>query len=123
MEPQVRSEGKAFPGGVTIQEREQALAVASGQWDNRNTIWTDGSRLDSGDVGAACAWFNNGEWVGRGFCLGSNKEVFDAETFAIYQAPSGYRASTEGTGPGEEVPGQPLLPAPRGACSDRFLSA
>ena len=65
VEPQVWSEGRAFPGGVTIQEREQALAVArSSQWDNRNTIWTDGSRLDSGDVGAACAWNSNGEWVG-----------------------------------------------------------
>ena len=42
---------------------------------------------------------------------------------ATIQVPSGYRASTEGTGPGEEVPGQPLLPAPRGACSDWFFSA
>ena len=44
------------------------------------------SRLDSGDVGAACAWNSDGEWVWRGFYLGSNKEVFDAETVAIYQA-------------------------------------
>ena len=65
MELPVRSEGRAFLGGVAIQERDQALAVArSCRWDNPNTVWTDGSRLDSRDVGAACAWNNDGEWVG-----------------------------------------------------------
>ena len=37
---------------------------------------------------------------------------------ATIQAPSRYRASKEGTGPGKEVPDQPLLPTPRGARSD-----
>ena len=88
MEPQVWGEGRAFLGRVVIQEKEQALAVAGG-WDtdSPNTVWTDGSRLDSGDVGAACASSGGGgEWVGQGFYLGHNKEVFDAEIFAIYQA-------------------------------------
>ena len=88
MEPQVWGEGRAFLGRVVIQEKEQALAVAGG-WDtdSPNTVWTDGSRLDSGDVGAACASSSGGgEWVGQGFYLGHNKEVFDAEVFAIYQA-------------------------------------
>ena len=41
---------------------------------------------------------------------------------ATVQAPGRHRASQEGTAPGEEVPGQPLLPAPHGARSDRVFS-
>ena len=37
-------------------------------------------------VGAACVWRTREGWTGRRFRLGSNKEAFDAETFAIYQA-------------------------------------
>ena len=35
---------------------------------------------------AACAWRTCEGWTGRRFHPGNNKEVFDAETFAIYQA-------------------------------------
>ena len=35
---------------------------------------------------AACAWRTREGSTGRRFHLGDNKEVFDAETFAIYQA-------------------------------------
>ena len=34
----------------------------------------------------AFAWRAHEGWVGRRFHLGNNKEVFDAEVFAIYQA-------------------------------------
>ena len=46
--------------------------------------------LRSGSVGAACAWRTPGGWTGRRFHLdlGNNKEVFDAEVYAIYQALS-----------------------------------
>ena len=37
-------------------------------------------------MGAACSWQTRDEWKGRRSILGSNKEVFDAELFAIYQA-------------------------------------
>ena len=51
------------------------------------TIWADGSRLEDGKVGAAYAWkTREGSWEGRCFHLGDNKEVFDAEVFAICQA-------------------------------------
>ena len=58
------------------------------QGETRDTIcqWTDGSRQGSGKVGAACVWKTQEGWTGRRFYLGSNKEVFDAETFAVYQA-------------------------------------
>ena len=43
--------------------------------------------MDSGRIGAACAWQDqDGEWTGRRFHLGDNKEVFDVEVYAIYQA-------------------------------------
>ena len=54
-------------------------------WRKRGTIRTDGSRLDSGAVGA-CTWQTSEGWTGRRFHLGNNKEAFDAEDFAIYQA-------------------------------------
>ena len=37
-------------------------------------------------MGAACAWWTSEGWTGRRFHLGDNKEAFDAESFAIYQA-------------------------------------
>ena len=51
-----------------------------------NTVWTDWSRLESRRVGAAFVWRSAGGWSRRRFHLGTNKEVFDAEVFAIYQA-------------------------------------
>ena len=55
VEPQVWSEDRAFPGSVCIDSVGSALAVAQG-WETRDTIWANGSRLDSGGVGAICAW-------------------------------------------------------------------
>ena len=49
---------------------------------------TDGSRQGSGAVGAACVWRTQQGWTGRRYHLGSNKEVFDAEVFAVYRALS-----------------------------------
>ena len=38
-------------------------------------------------MGAACVWRSpGGGWTGRRFQLGKNKEVFDAEAFAVWQA-------------------------------------
>ena len=51
-----------------------------------DTIWTDGSRLDNERVGAAIAFRREGSWKEQGVYLGRNKEVFDAELFAIGQA-------------------------------------
>ena len=65
--------------------REGALNTAAA-WSQRDTIWIDGSRLEDGRVGAACVWQTSGGWDGRCFHLRDNKEVFDAETYAIAQA-------------------------------------
>ena len=44
-----------LPGRIVVEERAKALATAN-EWRRRDTIWTDGSQLDSGDVGAVCGW-------------------------------------------------------------------
>jgi ribonuclease HI len=49
-------------------------------------IWTDGSRDDLGNVGGATAWKERTQWAGLKYRLGRNKEVFDAELFALLQA-------------------------------------
>ena len=50
----------------------------AGSCSRKDTIWTDGSRLECGKMGAACIWKTTGEWAGLYFYLGDNKEVFDA---------------------------------------------
>ena len=82
------SQGRIFPGVVSIEGESEALYTTQ-NWDedSYDTIWTDGSRLDSSRVGAACAWQTEQEvWTGKRFFLGDNKEVFDAGVFAILQA-------------------------------------
>ena len=80
MEPQVLSEGRTFPGRYLIGDEGVALKRAR-NWSAGGTIWTDGSRLGNGRVGAACAWKAHEGWTGRRFNLGSSKE-----TFSTYQA-------------------------------------
>ena len=72
---------------MIVGSRADALQTA-GSWTQRDTIWTDESRLDSGNVGAACVWKTTSGWTSRRFHLGGNKEVFDAEVYAILQALS-----------------------------------
>ena len=68
-----------------MESREGVLQTAFSRM-RRDTIWTDGSRLDSGEAGAVCVWEIPSGWTGRRFHLDSNKEVFDAEVNAICQA-------------------------------------
>ena len=51
--------------------------------NQRDTVWTDGSRLEDKRVGGAVAFKEGNGWSQRGVYLGRNKEVFDAEVFAI----------------------------------------
>ena len=73
---------------VYVEKKEEALRTAK-EWPEENqidTVWTDGSRLDDKRVGAAVAFRGRGGWEQEGTYLGKNKEVFDAEVFAIGQA-------------------------------------
>jgi hypothetical protein len=49
-------------------------------------FWTDGSQLPGGHTGAAVVGQVNGLFEAEEFYLGTNKEVFDAELYAIYRA-------------------------------------
>ena len=56
-------EGQTFLGGVVAEGREATsswLAVG----DSRDTVWADGSRLNSGKAGAAAVWWERGGWGG-----------------------------------------------------------
>ena len=73
---------------VYVERKEEALRVAR-EWTDENqkdTVWTDGSRLENERVGCAVAFKKEGSWKEIGLYLGRNKEVFDAEVFAIGQA-------------------------------------
>ena len=71
---------------VIVEKKEDALRVAAEWSDHRGTVWTDGSRLEHGPIGAAWAFKRGDKWVRRVTFLGSNKEVFDAEVYAVLQA-------------------------------------
>ena len=75
VEPQQWSTGRAFPGAKVIDEKDTTLYIAR-NWDAPK----------GGAVGAACVWREGETWSGHRFFLGNNKEVFDAEAFATYQA-------------------------------------
>ena len=77
---------RCFQGRVHVDSREEALSAALEWTDQSGTVWTDGSRLENGKVGAAAVWWEEGRWRDAGTFLGTNKEVFDAEVFAILQA-------------------------------------
>ena len=51
-------------------------------------MWTDGSKLDQGNTGAAVCWKgrNLDQWKEKSYFLGKNKEILDAELWAIWKA-------------------------------------
>jgi ribonuclease HI len=72
---------------VIIESRERAENTAMSMTEpNTRCIWTDGSRDQNGNVGAAIVWQEHNEWTGLKYRLGRNKEVFDAELYAILRA-------------------------------------
>ena len=84
-------------------------------------------------MGAACVWRTSSGWAGRRYHISDNKEVFDAEVYAVFQAlsiidqrqESGYRytAFVDSTSAIERVrsdsigPGQRFAVAAIEACS------
>ena len=81
-------EFKELRAEVHVEKKEEALRTAR-EWTESNqmdTVWTDGSRLEDKKVGAAVAFKSRSGWKQEGIYLGRNKEVFDAEVFAIREA-------------------------------------
>jgi ribonuclease HI len=89
VEGTVPKEGLELKGTVHVQNEETAKNTAFG-WDEqeRLTFWTDGSRQENKSVGAAVVWLDgqNGDYHRKGTYLGNNKEIFDAELFALGEA-------------------------------------
>jgi hypothetical protein len=83
--------GSCFQGTV-LPERSLDIALATVlAWeDTEDKAWMDGSGQDNGDVGCSVIWRHliGDGWGGAAFHLGHNKEVFDAELYAIYEAIS-----------------------------------
>ena len=76
-----------FPGEIVIEKKEKAIKQAK-KYQVGTVVWTDGSKLDTGNVGAAVTWRdkNLDKRKERGVFLGKNKEIIDAELWAIVMA-------------------------------------
>ena len=75
----------AFPGKICISSTEMAIKEAEFSY-NGLTMWSDGSRLDSGATGAGIAWKTSIQWQEKSLALGYCKEIYDAELFGILEA-------------------------------------
>src|SRR5271156_5828740 len=80
-----------FPGNIVIKPKDIAETEARNAYNADNAaldlvIWSDGSKLDTGGVGAGIAWKRNNTWLQKGYPLGNTKEVFDAELYGIKSA-------------------------------------
>jgi ribonuclease HI len=79
-----------FPGTIRVLPMGEALEAAKELSLGLGLglcLWSDGSRLESGRVGAGVAWQHSwGAWQTRGVPLGLGKEVFDAELVGACEA-------------------------------------
>ena len=57
---------RLFQGRVCVDRKEEALRTAKEWKDLSRTVWTGGSRLGSGRVGATVAWWSEGGVVRSG---------------------------------------------------------
>jgi ribonuclease HI len=76
----------SLKGRVIIEDAGSAKATAEA-WtiDRGRAVFTDGSKGEDGWTGCAAVWRNGeGGWQGRKIFMGRNKEVFDAELYAIW---------------------------------------
>ena len=68
-----------FPEQIKILPLEKVKETATESHPDL-ILWSDGSRLANGQIGAGVAWQGpQGNWLSREILLGIGKEVFDAE--------------------------------------------
>lgn len=86
-----------FPGEIVKERKEKAIEQAK-KYQVGTFFWTDGSKLDTGNVGAAITWRdkNREEWKEMSVFLGKNKEILDAELWAIAMALEAAKRETRG---------------------------
>jgi hypothetical protein len=70
---------------VIMEDTESAKATAE-TWtaDREIAIFTDGSKFEDGDIGCAAVCTSGDGWRRRKVFMGRNREVFDAELYAIW---------------------------------------
>lgn len=104
-----RKHGVGRKGGKTLDLPRDTKAMASEADEHRGgqskvSFWTDGSRLESGKTGAEVAWRHQPTWKTRRVHMKTNKEVFNAELYAVAEAlevASKDRQTTRGRAPQE----------------------
>jgi ribonuclease HI len=69
-----------------IQQDEKLAKAEAERTRPGLTMFTDGSRLDSGAAGYGVAWQNGQSWVGIKTHMGYNQEAYDAECVALARA-------------------------------------
>ena len=76
-----------LPIQVILQVKQKAIQEVAKSWPGI-TLWTDGSKLDTRNVGAAVIWFDIrlNKWQKKRRYLGENKDLFNAELWAISDA-------------------------------------
>ena len=84
-----------FPGEIVIETKKKAIEQAKRQQVG-TVFWTDGSRLDTDNIGAAVTWKdkNVDKWKEMSVFFGKNKEILDAELWAISMALEAARRET-----------------------------
>ena len=78
---------KEFSGEIIIQKPTTAISEAKKDKSDL-ALWSDGSKLELGSVGAAAIYKNISfhSWKSYKTALGRNKDIFDAELWGISEA-------------------------------------
>lgn len=71
-----------FSGDIIIEAKKKALEEAKKYWTGK-VVWVDGSKLSQGNVGATACWKSQNRWENKSVFIGKNKEIIDAELWAI----------------------------------------
>lgn len=88
-----------FKEDIVIEPKKQALEEAIKDRTSL-VLWTDEFKLDKGKVRAAVCWRDTrlGLWKDKSGFLGENKEILDAELWAILEALDIARKETPNAG-------------------------
>ena len=79
--------GNVFTGDIMIECKKRALQEAK-KYRTGLFLWTDGSKLDQGNIGAAVCWRDKklDKWKDKIVFLGKIKEILNGELWAILEA-------------------------------------
>ena len=82
--------------GNTTSLSRGALWKTSPNLEQLLVVWTDGSRNEDARVGAAAVYKHNDKWHTLRWHLGTNKESFDAQLYALGMALKEIRSKAGG---------------------------